>query len=122
MSDLNNVVLAGNLVRDTEGNQKQTVANNAIAVNRTRKEGDDYVNEATFVDIKFIGKQAETAIRHLSKGRKIFVQGRLEQERWEKDGKNFSKLVVLVSDFGFLDGAKKSESNDDNSTSKKNNH
>jgi single-strand DNA-binding protein len=104
----NKVLLLGNLTRDVElrhtsGNQ--AVANIGLAVNR-RFRGADGENreETTFVDCEAWGRTAETMSRYLSKGRPVFIEGRLRLDQWQdKEGNNRSKLKVVVENFQFVD-------------------
>jgi single-strand DNA-binding protein len=105
--NLNRVLLAGNLTRDVElrhisGNQ--AVANIGLAVNRRWKspEGENR-EETTFVDCEAWGRTAEVMAQYLSKGRPVFIEGRLKLDQWEKEGQKFSKLRVVVESFQFMD-------------------
>ena len=98
----------GNLTRDPELKQtpsNQSVAQIGIAVNRKYKgrEG-DLKEETTFVDCEAWGKTAETMAKYLSKGKPVFVEGRLKLDQWQdKDGNNRSKLRVVIESFQFID-------------------
>jgi single-strand DNA-binding protein len=105
MADLNRVVLIGRLTRDAELRQNGTaVSNFSIAVNRKRKQGDEWVDEANFFDICLFGKQAESLQKYLAKGKQIAIEGELKQDRWEKDGQNRSKVVVIANSIQLLGG------------------
>ena len=115
MSDFNRVYLIGNLVKDPEMRNigsSNKVTNFTIAVNRhwTGPEGQKS-EEVSFVDCVSYGKRAETIDKYLSKGRKIFVEGRLKQEKWEdKTTKKMqSRIRVVVEAFHFMDSKKDSE-------------
>lgn len=102
MTDINNVVLVGNLTRDLGSDERSfgytnggtCRANVSIAVNRLVKKNDQWTDETSFFDIVIWGKTAENLKPYLVKGQKIIVQGSLKQERWEKDGKSNSRVVV----------------------------
>ncbi len=100
MASYNRVILLGNLVRDIElryTTSRFAVCQNAIAVNDRRKNAaGDWVDEVSFVDVTFFGRTAEVVAEYLSKGSPIFVEGRLKQDTWEKDGQKRSKLYVIV--------------------------
>ena len=97
MRDLNVVTLIGRLTRDAEAPQGNGPVRLSIAVNRTRKEGDQYVDEASFVDLEYWHKSLTP---YLVKGKQIAVQGEIRQERWtdRETGAARSKLVVVVND------------------------
>lgn len=106
--NFNKVLLLGNLTRDVElrhtsGNT--AVANLGIAVNRRFRGADNEMrDETTFVDCEAWGKTAETMSRYLSKGRPVFIEGRLKLDQWQdKEGNNRSKLRVVVENFQFVD-------------------
>src|SRR5690606_12562866 len=81
------------------------VATCSIAVPRRRNR-----DEVDWIDLTFWGKTAEIASQHLTKGRQIGITGRLQQERWEKDGEKRSKVVVVVDELTFI--GSRSESGD----------
>lgn len=108
MADYNKVMLMGNLTRDVELKftpNNQPVANLGIAVNRRfrTKEGENR-EETTFVDCEAWGRTAEVMNQYLSKGKPVFIEGRLKLDQWQdKDGSNRSKLKVVIENFQFID-------------------
>lgn len=107
MANYNKVMLMGRLTRDPELRYTKggkAVAEFSLAVNSTFKtrEGEKR-EEATFIDITVWEKQAETCAEYLSKGRPVFVEGRLELDKWEsKEGEKRSKLKVVATNVQFL--------------------
>lgn len=108
MPNLNKVFLMGNLTRDVELKStasNQSVAQIGLAVNRRWRtpEGEDR-EEVTFVDCEAWGRTAETLAKYLSKGRPVFIEGRLKLDQWEdKEGGKRSKLKIVVEGFQFID-------------------
>ncbi len=109
-TDINKVILVGRLVRDC-GQQDfgymqggQARANISIAANRSKKQGDQWVERTSFFDLTVWGKTAENLHPYLTKGKQVGIVGHLEQDRWEKDGKKFSKVYVSVEDIQLLGG------------------
>lgn len=108
MPNFNKVFLMGNLTRDVELKStpsNQQVASIGLAVNRRWKtpEGEDR-EETTFVDCEAWGRTAETLAKYLSKGRPVFLEGRLKLDQWEdKEGKKQSKLRVVIEGFEFVE-------------------
>ena len=107
MADINNVVIVGRLTRDAE--LKYTTGGTAvsklgIAVNKRKKQGDEWKEEASFFDVTLWGKMAEGLYTYLVKGKQVAVEGELEQERWEKDGQNHSKVTITASNVQLLGG------------------
>ncbi len=107
MASLNRVLLMGNLTRDIEVKytaNNTAVANIGLAVNRRYRSGDEYREETTFVDCEAWGRTAETMGKYLSKGRPVFIEGRLKLDEWQdKDGNRRTKLVTVVENFQFID-------------------
>lgn len=105
----NKVILLGNLTRDielrhTSGNQ--AVANIGLAVNRRWRSPDgENREETTFVDCEAWGRTAEIMSQYLTKGRPVFIEGRLRLDTWQdkESGGNRSKLKVVVETFQFVD-------------------
>jgi single-strand DNA-binding protein len=108
MANYNRVLLMGNLTRDVELKytpSNQAVANIGVAVNRRYRTSDgEQREETTFVDCEAWGRTAEVMSQYLSKGRPVFIEGRLRLDQWQdKDGSNRSKLRVVVENFQFVD-------------------
>jgi len=100
MRDINVVVLVGRLTRDSElkyTKSGQPIARFALAVNRSVKRGETWEDEASFIDVDFWGKGGEAVNRFLTKGQQVAVEGELRQDRWEQDGQNRSKIVVVAN-------------------------
>lgn len=109
MTDLNSVFLIGRVVRDITANDFAVIGSTSklslsIAVNRSKKQNDQWVDEASFFDVTVWGKQAETIKNYISKGKQIAVQGYLKQDRWEKDGQKFSKVAIVADNIQLLSG------------------
>ena len=109
MANLNKVLLMGNLTRDPEMRYLQSgsaVVNFGLAINRKYKNNrtNEMVEETTFVDIEGWGPQAETFSRYMSKGRPVYVEGRLKLDQWEdkQTGQKRSKLCIVMENFQFL--------------------
>ncbi len=112
MTDLNHVVLIGRLTRDLGNDERsfgyvasgQARAIVSIAVNRSKKNGDQWVDEVSYFDVTIWGKTAENLKPYLTKGKQIAVDGFLKQDRWEKDGQKFSKISVVATNVQLLGG------------------
>lgn len=108
MASFNQVILIGNLTRDPELRvtpKGTSICQFGIAVNRTYK--DDAGNskeEVNFFDIEAWGKQGEIISKYLSKGRPLFIQGRLKQDTWDDKatGQKRSKVKVVLDNFQFI--------------------
>ncbi len=107
MASFNKVILVGNLTRDPELRyipSGTAVSDIGLAVNDRIKRGDQWVDEATFIDITLWGRTAEIANEYLSKGSSVLIEGRLKLDRWEKDGQKHSKLKVIGERLQMLGG------------------
>ena len=88
MASFNRVLLMGNLTRDPQlkyiPGSNTAVAEFGVATNRKFRtaNGDDR-EEVTFVDITAFGKQAEVINQYMTKGKPIFIEGRLKLDQWE---------------------------------------
>ena len=107
MASLNRVFLMGNLTRDPELRYTPggtAVTNLRLAVNRRfRTQSGEMKEETAFVTVVAWGKQAETCSQFLSKGRAIFVEGRLQMRSWETpEGQKRNVLEIRASRVQFL--------------------
>ena len=107
MADINHVVLVGRLTRDAElkyTNSGLQICKFSLAINRRRKNGDQWVDEANFFDCTMMGRSAEAIHRYLVKGKQIGVDGELRQNRWEQDGQPRSKVEIFANNVQLLGG------------------
>ena len=107
MIDINNVTLVGRLTKDADIRYTTggtAVLNFALAVNESRKNGEQWVEEASFFDVALFGKMAESLKQYLAKGKQVGISGRLQQQRWEQDGQPRSKVVVIANAVQLLGG------------------
>lgn len=109
MASFNRVILVGNLTRDPQDRSLPSgmlIVELGLAVNDRRKaQNGEWIEETTFVDITFFGRQAEVARDYLKKGASVLVEGRLRLDRWEtKEGEKRSKLLVIGDRMVMLGG------------------
>lgn len=106
MTDLNTVTVIGRITRDCNAENNSfgylqngsAVAKISIAVNRSKKNASgQYVDEASFFNVTIWGKLAEILRPRLLKGTQIAVEGFLKQDRWEKNGQNFSSVSIVAN-------------------------
>lgn len=110
MASVNKVILIGNLTRDPEVRytpKGTAVSDIALACNRVRT-GDDgnRIEEVTYVDVTLWGRQAELSGQYLSKGRPVYIEGRLQLDTWDdkNTGQKRSRLRVVGEVMQFLGG------------------
>lgn len=113
MTDLNHVVLIGRLTQDLGNDERsfgylpngQARANVSIAVNRGKKQGDEWINEVFYFEVAIFGKTAENLKPYLLKGKQICVDGHLKQDRWkDQQGNNRSKISIVAENVQLLGG------------------
>ena len=100
-SNVNVVVITGNLTRDPELRHTgggTAVCELRVAVNSRRKEGQEWVDKPNYFDVTVWGAQGENCANYLSKGRPVAVEGRLDWREWEaKDGSGKRQAVQIVA-------------------------
>jgi single-strand DNA-binding protein len=110
MAGFNKVLLLGNLTRDPQLSytpNQTAVVDFGLATNRkwTGPNGNQR-EETCFVDCRAFGRQAENINKYLTKGRPVFIEGRLTFDTWTaQDGTKRSKHRITVENFQFLPGA-----------------
>ena len=100
----NLVILTGRLTKDPElkyGASGTAYCKFTLAVNRMKKD-----DPADFIFCSAFGKTAELIAEYVKKGHQLGVQGRLQQDTYEKDGEKISKTGVTVDKIEFLEGNK----------------
>ena len=105
MTDTNSLVLIGRLTRDAEIkalSSGSVVAKISLSLTRTVKRGDSYEGEANYFEAERWGRLAESLKPYLLKGQQVGISGSLKQERWEQDGQNRSKVVILIETLQLL--------------------
>ena len=107
MTDINRVFIVGRLTRDADlrfTTSGAPVSKFSIAVNRSRKVGEQWEEEVSFFDIVLWGRSAENLSKYLVKGKQIAVDGELRQNRWEQDGQSRSRVEVHANNIQLLGG------------------
>ena len=100
----NLVILTGRLTKDPElkhGSSGTAYCKFTLAVNRMKKD-----DPADFIFCSAFGKTAELIAEYVKKGHQLGVQGRLQQDTYEKDGEKISKTGVTVDKIEFLESNK----------------
>ncbi len=108
MANLNKVMLIGNLTRDPELRvtpKGTAICQFSLAVNRKfRDDSGADREEVTYVDIEAWGKSGENISKYCTKGRPLFVEGRLRLDQWEDKNtkEKRSRMKVVLENFQFL--------------------
>jgi single-strand DNA-binding protein len=107
---LNKVQLIGNITRDPEVKKTQsggTVATFSIATNRSWKVDGEAKEEVEFHRIVAWDKLAELCEQLLTKGRKIYVEGRIQTRKYEDStGQQKESTEIVIDDMILLDSKK----------------
>ena len=103
----NKVILVGNLGRDPELRytpQGTPVCSFTMATNERRKDKSGEIqDQTTWFRVTLWGRQAETASQYLTKGRQVYIEGRLRVEEYtDRDGKPRHSLEVNATDMQFI--------------------
>lgn len=94
---MNSFIGIGNLTKEPEiryTNNNLKVATIIIAINRKE--------EADFIDCVAFDKKADIIEQYLHKGNKVAVEGRLQTNMYEKDGKKYKSMNILINNIEFL--------------------
>ncbi|MCH1508037.1 MAG: single-stranded DNA-binding protein [Akkermansiaceae bacterium] len=103
-------MLLGNLTRDPEIRytpKGTAVTDLGMAINRIRTgDNGERIEEVTYVDVTLWGRSAELAGQYLSKGRSVFIEGRLQLDQWDDKatGQKRSRLRVVGENMQFIGG------------------
>jgi single-strand DNA-binding protein len=108
-TNINRVVMTGNLTRDPELRSTpggSSVCKLRIASNTRRKNGQtgEWEEKPNFFDVTVWGAQGENCSRYLSKGRPVAIDGRLEWREWEQEGQKRQAIDIIADSVQFLGG------------------
>lgn len=117
----NKIIIVGNLGRDPELRytpQNLAVCNISVATSEKRRDKNgEYQETTTWFRVTLWGKQAENASKYLTKGRPVYIEGRLHVDEWmDKDNQKRYTLEVNATDMQFL-GNRNDEDNFSGSSS-----
>lgn len=115
MSNVNIVVLGGNITRDPE--TRYTPSGKAVCEfglawnNKYTNEAGELVENVSFFNVVAFGRTAENIAQYFQKGSPILVEGQIKEERWEdkQTGAKRSAVKVIVQRFNFIGGKKQDE-------------
>ena len=108
-SNINRVVLTGNLTRDPELRSLQSgtsVCSLRIASNSRRRESSvEWVDKPNYFSVTVWGAQGENCARFLSKGRPVCIDGRLDWREWQdQNGNKREAIEIIAESVQFLGG------------------
>lgn len=98
--NLNKVMVTGRLTRDPETKYLPSgtaVTTLSVAVNRRfQDKSGEWRDETMFIDAETWNKLAERCAEGMRKGQEVYVEGRLKQETWERDGQKRSAIKIMA--------------------------
>ncbi|MGQ0542124.1 MAG: single-stranded DNA-binding protein [Blastocatellia bacterium] len=121
----NKIIIVGHLGRDPELRytpQGVAVCNFSVATSDKKKDKAGEMQDiTTWFRVTLWRQQAENAAKYLTKGRQVYIEGRLGVEEWtDRDGNNRHTLEVQGTEMHFIgsraDGASDSQSNEPHDT------
>ena len=121
MSSVNKVILIGNLTRDPQKidtSSGSTMVSLSIATNDRRKNGDTWEDVPEYHSVILFGNQADNALTYLAKGRKVYIEGKLQtREYQDKDGSKRRKTDIIAQSVQYI-GSKSEQSTTEYSSNK----
>lgn len=111
---MNKIMLIGNLGRDPEGkytNEGTPVTTFTLAVSRKGKEGKEETEWFTIIAWR---KLAEVCNQYLTKGKKVYIEGRLTQRKYtDREGRERVAVEVIANEMEMLSPKQASEANEE---------
>ena len=113
---VNKAILVGRLGRDPEirnTNSGTSVCNLRVATDERRKDRDgNWTDHTEWHSVTVFGRTADNAARFLSKGRQVYIEGRIQTRQYEKDGQTRYSTEVVADVLNFLGGKGDGDSRD----------
>ena len=110
MAGVNKVIILGRLGADPELRSSPsgvTTCNLSIAtsINWTDKNSGDKKEKTEWHRVVFFGRPAEVIDQYMKKGQQLYVEGRLETSKYEKDGIERFSTNIIGESFNFISGS-----------------
>lgn len=105
MASLNKILLIGNVGKDAElkylanGTGK---AEFSLAVNHRMKQGDEWKDQTEWFNVVLFGETAEKLGEHITKGKQLYLEGRIQTRSWEHEGQKHYRTEVIANSVQFL--------------------
>lgn len=110
---LNTCTISGNLGKAAElryTNSQLAVVSFSVAVNERRKQADgSYQDELNWLDCTMFGKRAEALQPYLAKGTKLSLTGHLHKSTYERDGKQYSRVEIIVDEVELMNARREAQ-------------
>ena len=115
MVDLNRISVIGRTTREIGEKDYGYTSNGKARLNLSVAVNDGYGENKTvsYFDVVYWGKPAEAIKAYITKGKQLAIDGRLKQDRWEKDGQKHSRVTIVADEVRLLGGKSESDARDD---------
>lgn len=101
MSSVNKVILLGNLGQNPDSRTfGDGIATTSFSLATSRRHGEN--QETEWHTIRTYKALAEQCAQYLSKGSRVYVEGRIKTEKWVKDDVDHSRVVIVAYEVQFL--------------------
>ena len=106
MVDLNRISVIGRTTREIGEKDYGYTSNGKARLNLSVAVNDGYGENKTvsYFDVVYWGKPAEAIKAYITKGKQLAIDGRLKQDRWEKDGNKYSRVYIIADNIQLLGG------------------
>ena len=119
MAGVNKVIILGNLGADPELRSSPSGVTTcrlsiATSMNWTDKSSGEKKEKTEWHRVVFFGRSAEVIDQYLKKGQQLYIEGRLQTSKYEKDGIERYSTDIIGESFNFISGSGSSSSNNSN--------
>lgn len=106
MADLNSISIIGRMTRDLDERAFGYISNGKARLNISIAVNDGYGDNqyTSYFDVTVWGKTAENIKPYLGKGKQLAINGRMRQDRWDKDGQKNSRVIIVAETIQLLGG------------------
>ena len=119
MARVNKVIILGNLgaapeLRSSPSGVTSCRLSIATSMNWTDKSSGEKKEKTEWHRVVFFGRSAEVIDQYLKKGQQLYVEGRLQTSKYEKDGVERYSTDIIGESFNFISGSSSSTSESNN--------
>ena len=107
MADHNRVSIIGRTTKEIGEKDYGYTPNGKAKLNLSLAVNDGYGENksVSYFDVIYWGKPAEAIKPYITKGKQLAIDGRLKQDRWEKDGNKYSRIYIIADSIQLLGGS-----------------
>jgi single-strand DNA-binding protein len=116
MAGVNKVIVLGNLGADPELRSSPSGVTTcrlsiATSMNWTDKNSGEKKEKTEWHRVVFFGRSAEVIDQYLKKGQQLYIEGRLQTSKYEKDGIERYSTDIIGESFNFINSSGSSSNN-----------